>query len=512
MKTMPRKLFIALVLPALLLTLNLRLSTAFAQGTAFTYQGRLNDGANPANGSYDLRFILYDNSVGGSQQGPILTNNATAVSDGLFSVTLDFGNQFPGAGRWLELAVRTNGPGTFSILSPRQALTPTPYALTAGNVISGGLASGTYGNAVTLNNPTNQFTGSFSGNGGGLTNLSAAGLAGTVADARLSSNVALLSRSGQVFTGSSNSFIGLVGLGTSAPQANLHVVTGASGEGIRVQGPGSGAMNQAYLSFMDNGGTRIGIVGDGSTYDSDVFLGADSGDVVLSTAAGRVVTVTAAGNVGIGTTTPDPSYQLEVNGNMFLSSYLRVGSGPLTGFNLGVSDSAEIGNMLEVDTNLYVLWGDAYKPGGGSWSVSSDFRLKKDIQPLAGVLDQLLKLRGVSFEYTDPGKIHELSGRRIGMVAQEVEKVFPDWVSTGADGYKRLSYRGFEALTVEALRELRQEKNEELQAVSQKLADRLKRQDEENVELKQKNQSLEKRLEVLEQVILKQKQIKGVEP
>ena len=92
---------------ALLSTLNPQLSTLCAQGTAFTYQGRLTDGGNPANGSYDLRFILYTADVGGSQRGPILTNTATAVNNGLFTVQLDFGAQFTGADRWLKLGVRT---------------------------------------------------------------------------------------------------------------------------------------------------------------------------------------------------------------------------------------------------------------------------------------------------------------------------------------------------------------------------------------------------------------------
>src|ERR1022692_592277 len=78
------------------------------QGAAFTYQGRLNDGANPANGNYDLRFSICDALVLGTQQGNLLTNTATAVSNALFTVQLDFGNQFPGAARWLEIAVRTN--------------------------------------------------------------------------------------------------------------------------------------------------------------------------------------------------------------------------------------------------------------------------------------------------------------------------------------------------------------------------------------------------------------------
>src|ERR1022692_980858 len=154
------------------------ITSLHAQGTAFTYQGRLNDGATPASGTYDLRFIVYDNSAGGSQQGPLLTNSATAVSNGLFTATLDFGNQFPGANRWLEIGVRTNGGGSFFTLSPRQALTPAPYAITAGNVVSGGLTAGTYGNAVTFNNANNSFSGAFSGNGANVTNVNAAKLGG----------------------------------------------------------------------------------------------------------------------------------------------------------------------------------------------------------------------------------------------------------------------------------------------------------------------------------------------
>ena len=110
---------------------------ASAQGTAFTYQGRLNDGSSPASGTYALRFALYDAVSAGAQQGNLLTNAATSVSNGLFAVTLDFGNQFTGAARWLEIAVRTNGAGAFSTLAPRQPLTAVPYATfanTASNV------------------------------------------------------------------------------------------------------------------------------------------------------------------------------------------------------------------------------------------------------------------------------------------------------------------------------------------------------------------------------------------
>jgi hypothetical protein len=81
---------------------------AFAQGTASTYQGRLNDGLNPASGSYDLTFSLWNAASGSAQVGGYLTNSPTAMSNGLFTVTLDFGNQFPGPDRWLEIGGRTN--------------------------------------------------------------------------------------------------------------------------------------------------------------------------------------------------------------------------------------------------------------------------------------------------------------------------------------------------------------------------------------------------------------------
>jgi hypothetical protein len=76
----------------------------------------------------------------------------------------------------------------------------------------------------------------------------------------------------------------------------------------------------------------------------------------------------------------------------------------------------------------------------------------------------------VRFEYIDPDAIHELPGERIGIVAQDVEGVFPDWVQTGADGYKRITCRGFEALTVEALRDLRAEKDLDKESLQRQVA------------------------------------------
>jgi hypothetical protein len=123
-------------------------SSLLAQGTAFTYQGKLNDGGAAASGAYDLRFTLYDSAAGGSAVGGPMTNSAVAVSSGLFTATLDFGaGVFTGTNRWLEIAVRTNGAAAdFTALAPRQPLTSTPYAIRAAD--AGNAATATVAGSV----------------------------------------------------------------------------------------------------------------------------------------------------------------------------------------------------------------------------------------------------------------------------------------------------------------------------------------------------------------------------
>jgi hypothetical protein len=226
---------------------------------------------------------------------------------------------------------------------------------------------------------------------------------------------------------------GGVGIGTASPGKLLQV--GDSG----VSG------SEGMIHLASRSGTATGNLRDweiGVPQTGDVVTGEGYSFVVRDTTASptaRFLIQWGTGNVGIGTTSPN--FTLEVNGS-------------------------------------------AGKPGGGSWSVASDARLKKNIHPLAGALDKLLALHGVRFEYIDPQKIHELSGERMGLVAQEVENVFPDWVETGPDGYKRVTVRGLEALVVEALRQLRQEENAEARELNQRLSMELKRKETEIAEVK----------------------------
>jgi len=171
------------------LTLLAGLHQVIAQGTAFTYQGQLNANGMPANGSYDLTFTLYTNSSGGAATAGPITNLATAVSNGFFTTTIDFGAAaFTGSSNWLQIGARTNGDPNFSLLTPLQQIMPTPYALYAPNAgvaiaagsagsvaasnVSGALGLGQLPAALLTNGQTGvNISGTFSGNGGGLTSI-----------------------------------------------------------------------------------------------------------------------------------------------------------------------------------------------------------------------------------------------------------------------------------------------------------------------------------------------------
>ena len=283
-----------MALIALLSAVNLQPST-FAQGTAFTYQGQLSDNGTPANGSYDLTFAVFDALTMGTQVSATLTMAATSVSNGLFTVALDFGQGvFTGDPRWLEVGVSTHGSGgAFTTLTPRQAITPTPYAIlanTASNVVPGSVVT-------TVNALHDDVT-------------LAAGANVTITP---SGNTLTIASSGVGGTGiwsvnGNNAFYnaGNVGIGTSSPKAPLHVASG----GVAVTGatsPYSGAGAGIFMESGAFGGALFAF--DYTTYLPRPLLLNNPG-----------------GNVGIGTISPaakltvyDPasvSHRIETGGDV----------------------------------------------------------------------------------------------------------------------------------------------------------------------------------------------------
>jgi hypothetical protein len=105
---------------------------AFAQSSAFNYQGRLNDNGQPANGTYLLQFKLYNALGGGAQVGSTLSDVSVTVANGVFTANLDFGAaSFDGADRFLDISVKKNVGDAYTVLTPRQKIASTPYAVRA---------------------------------------------------------------------------------------------------------------------------------------------------------------------------------------------------------------------------------------------------------------------------------------------------------------------------------------------------------------------------------------------
>ena len=193
----------------LALALNAQCFGAASLGTAFTYQGRLQQSGVAVTGFYDFQFSLWDNSANGTRYGSVLGMTGVGVTNGIFTVGLDFGAVYTGTALWLDIAARSNGVSTYTPLTPRQALTAAPFANYS--TLAYGASLATMANSVA---PGSITAGSLAP--GAVTQLGSPG--GTYTNAvQVSSN-------------------GWVGIGDSTPSAALEVTGGAPLLGLTVYG------------------------------------------------------------------------------------------------------------------------------------------------------------------------------------------------------------------------------------------------------------------------------------
>ena len=162
------------------------------------------------------------------------------------------------------------------------------------------------------------------------------------------------------------------------------------------------------------------------------------------------------GNVGIGTGTTAPGAKLEVVGSTKLAGTVTLTDAgyflgaPSYGFRFNDNASAYNNFIIYENGNTYTR-GDATAL---SFSNSSDLNLKKNIVPLSGQLEKISQLQGVSFDWKKDDK------HNLGLIAQEVEKVYPDLVSTDKiTGLKSVQYGNLVAPLIEAVKELKTENN-----------------------------------------------------
>ncbi len=293
--------------------------------TTITYQGELRFGAGAVTTNTDFEYRLFDDEFAGALVSGPLSATLTPDSNGRFTQQLNFGAAaYNGDARWLEVRVRNPaGGGAFTTL-PRQPLNPAPHArfsATTGNALQlngqsgsfyqnasnmnagtlpSGRISGLYSNAVNYNNAGNSFTGTFIGNGGGLTNISATSISGTIPDGNLSANVALLNRNPQTFTGN-NTFAnnarvdGFLGVNTStAIGQSALVVSRTAGAnayaGMQVNGTNAGSW--PFYGYSTAGAVQAWTYYNGTLDSWNLFNGTDQ------------MTMTGGGFLGINETSP----------------------------------------------------------------------------------------------------------------------------------------------------------------------------------------------------------------
>jgi len=269
------------------------------------------------------------------------------------------------------------------------------------------------------------------------------------------------------FLGGRNYFQGRVGIGTPNPTFPLVAVNPATtGSQFAVVGEmnstSAGALSAGVRGV--NRGTGINGIGVWGSHDADGY-----GVYGTSERDGYGVFGSCERN-GIGVL--GEAYGLGINYGVYGYTESALGyagffeggrnffQGPV---GLGVTSPAF---QLQLSNN------SAAKPTSNVWTISSDRRLKKNINPIRCALDQLLALKGVTYEWKNPATQGGMSGTYTGMIAQDVEKVFPEWISTDDQGFKTLTVIGFEGIVVEAMRELREEKDLEVTSLRAELAEK----------------------------------------
>lgn len=382
---------------SLIIGLVLTIQSVSAQTTAFVYQGSLQTSGAPASGSYDFEFRLFDAVSAGTQLGTTQSANAVTVTNGVFTINLDFGNQFPGGGRFLEIRVRQTGGPTFTTLSPRSPVNSAPYSVKS-------LSADNATNATTATTANSlNCTGCVSASQIGSVNGSS--ITGTIPVASVPSESTSYVQNQQSVAQASTDFwisgrgsAGILNAGIQFQLSGFKVLSDAGNFNIFV-GRGAGDSNTGSSnSFIGRDAGRINTSGSGNSFFGDragrfnrfssnlTLIGKEtdaSGALSNATAIGSFAQVTADNSlvlgsinglnscipangcdsvkVGIGTTTPAARFHVADNNAQILFG----GGGCLAG-NFAIGFAATL-----TCTNYSIL-------GDGSSTVMN--------RPLGGVI------------------------------------------------------------------------------------------------------------------------------
>ncbi len=330
-------------------------------------------------------------------------------------------------------------------------------------------------------------------------------------------------------------FVGAVGIGNASPAAPLDIVGGvAPWVGIKIEDANPGTYHESV--FLGQVANLYGYIGSGEyqvstgwrtpyTTAANIRFN-DDGSIAFTTDSGLTagvtyypttrMTITAAGWFGLGTTSPDALLDISsTNANAQLTidsagtnngTVMRFKGGTvynwqvgssynLNGFEITRSTAAggntfstpflaiQVGGNVGIGTTspdmLLTVNGGADKPSGGSWSTFSDLRLKAVFGPYSKGLTEIVRLNPVWFRYR-PGNPLGLpsDSMQAGIIAQEVQPVFPETVTSSRGGYLEFNMSAIQFAMINAFKELKEKSDlqaEEIASLKMRLssADRL---------------------------------------
>ncbi|MFD2523324.1 tail fiber domain-containing protein [Emticicia soli] len=251
--------------------------------------------------------------------------------------------------------------------------------------------------------------------------------------------------------------------------------------------PSVGVSGIKGISYS-NSTIGYGVHGDHYGYGSGVYGNSDTGTGGYFTTITGNALITNGGNVGIGVLAPNN--MLDVNGRVRIRHTTNTAGIWMSNSTNSLSDADGAFYGMKTNTEAGIYIGNAWRfwvtsAGNatltGTLTQSSDKRLKKDFSSLNNSLSGLYQLNGYHYKWIEDSRSKDL---QTGLIAQEVQKIFPELVQTDEAGFLAVNYTGLVPHLIEAVKELRNENNA----------------------LKGKNQTLESRLDKIEALLTAQQQ------
>ncbi|GGN10856.1 hypothetical protein GCM10010967_53370 [Dyadobacter beijingensis] len=459
----------------------LTMSMSFAQAPQqFSFQGvaRGADGKLVSNANVGIRITIHSESVSGTVAYQE-THTAQTNGGGIFNIPIGGGAVLAGTfanipwktfAHFLQLEMDATGGTTYTDLGTTQMLS-TPYALQAKEATkwSDGFPvvqrmefgpDADPNDPDVLNDPDLQkyllpaigegnvliwypFQGAFRA-GGSVNGKWERAQLGTYSIGFGSDNLAkgLASLVSGIGSSAAGDFSNAMGFNTTASGY------GASSLGLETQSNYKGS----FVAGMFNFPQGIGGINSPSADDAIFQIGNGTGNNNHSNA----ISILRNGNTGVKLGQDSPAFALDVGGRMRVR---HAGSTSGIHFNnsqnvayafVGMKTDAQVGFYINNDWRFFI---DNAGNGtlGGSLSQSSDRRLKRDFLPLSASLSKLTGIRGYHYYWKDKDRDQSL---QTGLIAQEVEKLFPELVKTDEKGFKSLNYMGLIPHLIESVKEL----------------------------------------------------------